>query len=322
MTGLGYGIAFPLAGVPLGGHQRLVLDLAAAGYTDLWCGEANGVDAFAALALASTWEPHLRLGTAIVSAFSRGPATLAMAAATLADLTAGRFVLGVGASSPQVVTDWNAVPYDRPRSRVRDLLAFLTAALAGERVDAEYETFTVRGFRLERPPEQPPRLAVAALRPRMLELAATAADAAILAWLAPADVSRVLPHLVAAGRSPEVLSFVFACPTLDPERTRRMLRPHVARYVNAPGYAAFQRWLGRSDALEPVWQAWAQGDRSGAAAAIPDAVIDDLFLIGGVDQVRAGIATYQDAGVHTPILHLMPGPGFTTESAARALAPA
>ena len=242
---MGYGLAFPLGGVRLTDHRELVADLQAAGYTDLWCGEANGVDAFAALALASTWPGQLRLGTAIVSAFSRGPATLAMAAATLADLAPGRFVLGIGASSPQVVTDWNAVPYDRPVSRVRDLLTFLPAALAGERVTADYDTFSIGNFRLERP-GQPPLLAAAALRPKMLELAATGADAAILAWLAPDDVARVLPHLTSSPRPTEVMSFVFACPTLDPERTRSTLRPHVARYLNAPGYAASSAgWAAR-----------------------------------------------------------------------------
>jgi probable F420-dependent oxidoreductase len=318
---MGYGIAFPLAGLPLGAHRPLVDGLVDAGYTDLWCGESNGTDAFAALALASAWTDRLRLGTAIVSAFSRGPATLAMAAATLADLAPGRFVLGVGASSPQLVTDWNALPYERPLARVSDLLDFLSDALAGRLVDDDYATFAVRRFRLERPPASPPRLAVAALRPRMLELAGARADAAILAWLAPHDVARVLPHLAVAGRSPEVISFVFACPTTDPAATRHGLRPHVARYLNAPGYAGLQRWLGRGEELADTWRAWAVGDRVGSAAAVPETVIDDLFLIGDVEEIRAGIAAYVRAGVDTPLLHLLPGPGFSAGSAALALAP-
>ena len=92
-----------------------------------------GTDAFTPLALASTWTDQLRLGTAIVSAFTRGPALLAMSAAALAEAAPGRFVLGLGAASPAIVQSWNGIDFDRPYLHTRDVLRILRVALAGGR---------------------------------------------------------------------------------------------------------------------------------------------------------------------------------------------
>ena len=88
---------------------------------------------------------------------------------------------------------WNGVPFTEPYKRVRDTIAFLRAALAGEKVDTAYDTFEVRGFRLARPGEQPPPIFLAALRPGMLRLAGRAADGVIINWLSADDVATVTP---------------------------------------------------------------------------------------------------------------------------------
>ncbi|MFC7103144.1 LLM class flavin-dependent oxidoreductase [Nonomuraea rubra] len=113
--------------------QDLIAELPGLGYTDLWSAEVNGVDGFVPLALASQWAPEARLGSAIVPVSTRGPGLLAMSAATLADLAPGRFVLGIGASSPAIVERWNAGTFDKPYARTRDTLRFLKRALAGRR---------------------------------------------------------------------------------------------------------------------------------------------------------------------------------------------
>ena len=127
--------------------------LPALGYTDAWSAEVNGADAFTPLVLASQWAAELRLGTAIAAVYTRAPGVLAMTAAALADLAPGRFVLGIGTSSPVIVEQWNAVPFDRPYQRSRDMLRFLRAALSGQKVSERYETFAVDGFRLDGAPE-------------------------------------------------------------------------------------------------------------------------------------------------------------------------
>lgn len=187
-----WGMTVPFAGVPLSDHARALSALVDAGFTDVWSSEVSGTDAFTPLALAALCEPQLRLGTAIAPVFTRGPSLLAMSAAALAETAPGRFQLGIGASSPVVVGDWNAVDFTEPYERSRDMLRFLKPALAGEMVNHDYGTFAVRRFKLERPPAIPPQVLLAALRPGMLRLAAAEADGVILNWLAATDVPTVL----------------------------------------------------------------------------------------------------------------------------------
>src|SRR5919198_5998051 len=116
-----HGITVPFDGVPLHAHREWFEEIAALGYTDLWSAESGGADAFTPLALAAAWAPSLRLGTAIVPAYTRGAATLAQSAATLAAAAPGRFTLGIGSSTPVIVEQWNGGEFDRPLARVRDL---------------------------------------------------------------------------------------------------------------------------------------------------------------------------------------------------------
>ncbi|SCF22986.1 probable F420-dependent oxidoreductase, Rv3093c family [Micromonospora echinospora] len=301
----------PLSGVPLADHATVYAALERAGFTDVWSAEVNGTDAVTPLALAAAWQPRLRLGTAITPVFTRGPGLLAMSAASLAEAAPGRFSLGIGASSPTVVRDWNAVPFTEPFRRTRDVLRFLRAALRGETVDEVYDTFTVRRFRLERPPAVPPPILLAALRPGMLRLAAAEADGVILNWLTAEDVPTVV---AAAGeRRPgfEVAARIFVCPTEDADHARALGRRLITSYLTVPAYAEFHRWLGREPVLGGMWRAWAAGDRRGAGAAVPDELVDALVLHGSPEACRAGVRRYAEAGVDVPVLALLPTPELT-----------
>lgn len=265
----------------------------------------------AAAAASDAW-----FGTAIASVFARGPAMLAMSAAAVASYAPGRFLLGIGASSPVLTADWNATPYERPLARVRDTARFLRAALAGERVDREFDTFAVRRFRLEEPPEQPPPLLVAALRPAMLRVAAQDADGAVLNWLGARDVPRMRQELTADSL---VAARIFVCCSSETDAVRAAARRLIAGYLTVPGYADFHRWLGRQAALTPMWDAWAAGDRKAAVAAVPDEVVDELIVHGTPAQCAAGLRAYRDAGVDIPIakfLELGPEHDLRAEAAA------
>jgi probable F420-dependent oxidoreductase len=227
-----------------------------------------------------------------------------MQAATMAELAPGRFALGVGSSSDVIVERWNATPFVEPYKRVRDTVRFLRAALTGEKVDAEYETFSVRGFRLGRHLELPPPIYVAALRPGMLRLAGREADGAILNWLSAQDVSKVVPE-VGAGKA--IVARIFVCPTEDADRARYVGRIGIAAYLNVAVYAAFHEWLGRGPLLEAMWTAWRAGDRKAALAAIPDEVVDALVVHGSPEECRAHVQRYVDNGVTIPVLALLPG---------------
>jgi probable F420-dependent oxidoreductase len=318
-----YGITIPLPGVPLAQQRALIESLPDLGYTDVWSSEVDGVDAFTPLVLASQWAPTLRLGTAIVPVYTRGPALLAQSAAALAALAPGRVALGVGTSSDVIVANWNGLDFDRPYQRVRDTVRFLRTALAGGKVTEEYETFAVRGFRLSAPPPAPPELLVAALRPGMLRLAGREADGVILNWLSPDDVRTVAPIVTGAapaGAAREVAARIFVIPTGDAEAARGIGRQLIAAYLNVPVYRAFHEWLGRGEALGPLWTLWEAGDRRAAAASVPDAVVDDLIVHGPPESCREQLQRYVEAGITTPILALLPGTGDLTTQL-RTLAP-
>ncbi|TCB97326.1 LLM class F420-dependent oxidoreductase [Micromonospora zingiberis] len=298
----------PLDGIPLADHAAGYAAIAEAGFTDVWSSEVNGADAFTPLALAAAWQPRLRLGTAIAGVFNRGPGLLAMSAAALADVAPGRFCLGIGASSPMLVSDWNAVEFTAPLRRTRDMVRFLRAALRGETVDGAFDTFAVRRFTLQRPPAVPPPLLLAALRPGMLRLAAAEADGVILNWLAATDVPRAVAELGERRPHFEVVARIFVCPTEDARHARTLGRRMITSYLTVPAYAKFHRWLGRQEALSAMWQAWAAGDRRAALAAVPDEVVDALIVHGSPEQCRAQVHRYTEAGVDVPVLALLPTP--------------
>jgi len=310
---MGWGLNIPLIGAPLPAHAELIRALPSFGYTDVWSAETNGTDAFTPLALASVWEPTLRLGTAIVPVFTRGPALIAMSAATMAAAAPGRFVLGLGASSPVIVQNWNGLDFDQPYRRTRDVLRVVRAALNGERVDGGFDTFTIKRFKLEQAPSTPPPVLLAALRPQMLRLAGREADGAILNWLASYDVAQCVAAI--GNEDADTVARIFVCPTPDVGYARALGRTLISSYLTVPAYAAFQDWLGRGEALRAMQEKWAAGDRAGAAAAIPDEVVDDLVLHGTPEDCRAQVQAYADAGVRTPMIALLPTPDVSTPEA-------
>lgn len=304
------GITVPFPDASLAEHRGWYADVAAAGYTDVWSAEVDGADGFTPLALAAAWEPGLRLGIAIAPAFTRGPALLAQTVAAMAEAAPGRFAFGLGSSSDVIVERWNAIPFTRPYARVRDTLRFLRTAMAGEKVRARYETFSVDGFRLSRPVTDPPPLYLAALRPGMLRLAGREADGVILNWLSAEDVATSLAEVRAAGadrpaglaHQPEVVARIFVVPEPEPEAARAVGRRMIAAYLTVPAYADFHRWLGRGPLLEPMWAAWAAGDRAAALAAVPDDVVDALVVHGDLETCRRHVDRYVANGVTVPVL--------------------
>ncbi len=315
-----YGMTIPLDGVPLGEQEDWIRELVDLGYTDLWSSEAGGSDGFTPLALASLWAPTARLGTAIIPAYTRGPGTLAMCVASLAEAAPGRFVFGIGTSSNVIVERWNDIPFEKPYQRTRDMVRFLRKALAGEKVTEEFETFSVRGFRLGRAPAVQPRIMIAALRPGMLRLAGRESDGAILNWLTADDVRRVAPYVREGGPDRELVARIFVCPTANRELVERVGRMAISTYLNVPVYAAFHDWLGRGEELRGMWDAWKAGDRKGALEQIPAHLIDELIIHGPPEACREHVQRYVENGLDTPVLALLPSDTDPRE-ASRALAP-
>jgi probable F420-dependent oxidoreductase len=322
-----HGMTVPFDGVPLGEQRDWFRELVDLGYTDVWSSEADGADAFTPLALASVWAPELRLGTAIVPAFTRGPGTLAQSVGSLAQAAPGRFVLGVGSSSDVIVERWNDIRFEQPYQRTRDVVRFLRTALTGEKVREQYETFEIKGFKLGVVPPEPVPILVAALREGMLRLAGREGDGAIINWLSADDVATVAPVVKQFdGGTPEtakeVVARIFVSVSEDTDAVRGMGRFAIAAYLNVPVYAAFHEWLGRGEVLAPMWKHWKDGDRKAALEAIPDSVVDELIVHGSPEACREHLERYRANGVDTPAIALLPFPGaLPPREAMAALAP-
>lgn len=316
-----YGMTVPF-GAQLANHKELYEELVDLGYTDAWSSEADGTDAFTPLALAAAWAPTLRLGCAIVPAYTRGPALMAQSVAAMAEAAPGRFAFGIGTSSDVIVERWNGIPFEEPYKRTRDMVRFLKLALSGEKVKEEYTGFKVGGFKLGRVPKVQPQILVAALREGMLRLAGREADGAIINWLSADDVKRVAPIVQQAGdgAEKEIVARIFVCPSSDADAVRGAGKFAIAAYLNVPVYAAFHDWMGRGEQLKPMWDAWKAGDRKAALEAIPDSLVDELIVHGSPEECKEHIGRYFDNGVTTAALAVMPF-GIDQRQAVRDLAP-
>ena len=288
-----WGLTLPLPLTPLAEHAELVKRAEAVGYTDLWSGETNGPDGFTPLALAAAWTERVRLGTGVVGVFQRGPALLAQQAAALADASGGRFALGIGASSDRIVEGWNDIPFERPYSKVAATLDFLKVALAGER--------TPNGFKLETRPAQPVPIVLAALRGRMLSLAAEKADGAFTNFLPLSGLPRVVQGIAGAAEGFELLCRFFCLPGKR-EEVEPVARFMFSSYITVPVYEAFYRWLGHGEAIDPMVDAWKAGDRQAAAAAAPWELIEDTFILGEPEAMKERLREFVGGGITLPVL--------------------
>ncbi len=220
-----------------------------------------------------------------------------------------------------IVGRWNGIPFEEPYKRVRDTVRFLRTALTGEKVTEDYDTFSVKGFRLGLVPGEPVPIMVAALREGMLRLAGREGDGAIVNWLSTADAARVSAIVRDVNPDAEIVARLFVAPTADREMALGAGRFAMAAYLNVPVYRAFHEWMGRGDALGEHWEQWEAGDRKGALDKIPEEVVDQLLVHGTAEECRAHIQRYVDNGVTCPALMIMPFPGVDLDDAITGLAP-
>ena len=247
-----YGMTVPFDNQQLHEQRSRFERLEQLGYTDLWSAEAMGADGLTPLTLGAVWTPSMRLGTAILPAYTRGPALMAQTAAGMASAAPGRFVLGIGSSSNVIVERWNGIPFDKPFQQTRDMVRFVKAALTGEKITETYDTFDVKGFRLGLVPEEPVPVLVAALREGMLRMAGRESDGAIINWLSAENAATVSGIVREENPNAEIVARLFVAPTADAESARSMGKFAAAAYLNVPVYKAFHEWMGRGDDLGDV----------------------------------------------------------------------
>src|SRR5436190_2213208 len=286
-------MTIPFEGVPLHELGPLARRAEDAGYDGLWSAESTHFDGFTPLVVASQHTERVRLVTGIVNVYTRGPALLAQTAASLADASGGRFVLGLGASSNVIVERWNERPFEKPLSRLRETVPVLREVLAGGRGPG--------GFRLETPPARPVPIVLAALRDRMLRLGGELADGTFTNFLPLSSAEHVVARVREgeAGRAPTEVICRFFCIPGDGLDTARFM---FAAYATVPVYEAFFRGLGWGGAIDPMVRAWREGDRKTALAAVPEELVREIFVFGDRAAMRERLGEYAARGITTLVL--------------------
>ena len=300
----------------------VVLEAERLGYDSVWTAEAYGSDAATILGWLAGQTSTIRLGSAIFQMPGRSAAMTAMTAATLDQLSDGRFILGIGSSGPQVSEGWHGVRFAKQLARTRDYVAVVRMALARERVDYTGETLELplpdgpgKALKLTIAPVQERiPIFIAAIGPRNTQLAAEIADGIIPTLFSPEHVAVIRDEVqsgVDRAGGGKTLADVEIAPQVqvyvsdDREKARNLMRPFLALYIGGMGsreknfYNQLVQRYGYEAAARDVQDLYLEGKKDAAAAAVPDELVDAISLCGPREHVRERLAAYRDAGVGT-----------------------
>lgn len=288
------------------------------GVDQAWTAEAWGFDAVSTLAYLAARTDRLVLGTGIMQISARTPSMTAMTALTLASLSGDRFILGLGASGPQVVEGLQGQPFRKPMTRMREVIEIVRMAFRGEKLVYQGEHYVLprpggqgKALRLSQPANPDIPIYLATLSPRGLELTGELADGWLGTSFTPEHAEAHLAYLrrgaEKAGRSLSDLRLCVGGPvaiTDDPEPLIQAAKPRLAFTLGAMGSAktnfyndAYKRG-GFEDAAVEVQRLWLEGRREEAARAVPDAMVERSSFFGPESLVRERIRKYRDVGVN------------------------
>jgi alkanesulfonate monooxygenase SsuD/methylene tetrahydromethanopterin reductase-like flavin-dependent oxidoreductase (luciferase family) len=303
------------------------------GYESAWVAEGHGGDQFAVLAACAARTSRILLGTSITSVFVRTAPTIAMAALTVDDLSAGRFILGVGSSHKVQVEGEHGLPYTKPLTRVRETVALIRRLAEDGRVRFHGETVRIENFDLWFTPRRRAfPIYVSAVFAKMAALCGEIADGVILTRSTLATAAAIRSHLaegaLRAGRRPSEVTVTSLLPTAVGESRQEALaalRPGLAFYAGFfPRYSRLIAEHGFAAEAAAIAAAWANGDRDAAERAVSDALIDATSIAGTATQCRERVEEYRRSGIDLPILSpFARGPGAEEkfEAVIRACAP-
>jgi len=299
------------------------------GYESAWVAEGHGGDQFAILAASAMRTSRIRLGTSISSVFVRTAPTIAMAASSVADLSGGRFVLGLGSSHKAQVEPEHGVAYGKPLARARETVAVVRALIRDGRVRFEGETVRIENFDLwYAPRHRDVPVYLSAVFAKGIALAGEVAEGVILTRSTLATAAAVRAQLAEVRRAPgpfEVLSLLPTAVGETREAALAVLRPGLAFYAGFfPRYNKMMAEHGFAAEAAAIAEAWARGDRAAAERAVSDAMIHETSIVGTPEQCRDRVEAYRRSGIDVPILSpFARGPDAKArfEAAIRACAP-
>lgn len=323
---LGVHIGYWGLGMDSDDQLRVVQEAERIGYDSVWAAEAYGSDAATVLAWLAAQTSRIKLGAAIFQMPGRSPTMTAMTAATIDQLSAGRMVLGVGSSGPQVAEGWHGQRFSGQLQRTREYVAVVRLALARERVEFHGERIELplpdgpgKALKLTIAPVQERMpIYLAAIGPKNTALAGEIADGWIPTFFSPEHVSELSALLeegaARSGRSLDkfdMAPMVSAYVSDDREGARNLMRPGLTLYIGGMGsrrqnfYNQLVRRYGFEKAATEVQDLYLEGKREEAGAALPDELIDMVSLCGPRDVVRDRLSAFREAGVGTLIVSPM-----------------
>ena len=303
------------------------------GYESAWIAEGHGGDQFAILAACATRTSRILLGTSISSVFVRTAPTIAMAASTVAELSAGRFILGLGSSHKVQVEPEHGVAYGKPLTRTRETVSIVRDLIREGHVHIEGQTIRIENFDLwYTPRHRDVPVYLSAVFAKGVALCGEIADGIILVSSTLRTSAVVRAQLAEAahqaGRDPAKIQVTSLLPTSIAD-TRGMaldaLRPGVAFYSGFfPRYNRMMTEHGFPQEAAAIAEAWGRGDREAAARAVSDEMVDATSIAGTPEQCRTRIEAYRQSGIDVPIISPFargPNAKSTFEAAIRACAP-
>ncbi len=297
------------------------------GFHSIWTAEAYGSDCITPLTWLAAKTEKIKVGTAIMQMPARTPAMTAMTAATLDWLTGGRVLLGLGVSGPQVVEGWHGVPYGKPLGRAREYISIVRTILKrekplehhGEHYDIPYRGGTGLGKPLKliiHPLRSEIPIYLAAVGPKNVALAAEIADGWLPVFFSPDRMNIYRQWLdegfARAGDGKSLSNFDIA-PTVsvvmgnDVNACRNAVKPHLALYIGGMGareknfYFNIACRYGYEEAARQIQELYLQGKKEEAAAAVPDALVDEVALCGPKERIAERISAWRSSGITTMI---------------------
>jgi coenzyme F420-dependent oxidoreductase len=272
------------------------------GFRRAWLPETWGRDAVSLLSAMAGRTTTIGLGASILNTYSRSPALLGQTAATLQELSDGRFRLGVGPSGPIVIENWHGRDYGNPLRHTRETVEIVRQVLSGEPVDYDGEYYQLAGFRLRSdPPDPRPPVDAAGIGPKSVELVGRFADGWHATMFTMDGLRERLSDLERgadlADRSVDDVRTMVSptvCALPDGERARDLARGHIAFYVAAMGdfYRTALADQGHPETAEAITEAWHEDDRERAKAAIGDDLLDSMAAAGTPEHARERLAAW------------------------------
>jgi probable F420-dependent oxidoreductase len=296
------------------------------GYTDAWSYESFGSDAFSPITAAAMLAPKMRFGSAIVPVFTRPVPLIAMSAVTVNQLTGGRFILGLGISTPNIVENWMGVPFRKPVTQMRETVEALRAIFRGEKVTMAGKMVRMNGFRMDIAFDSPPPIYIGAQGAKMLRIAGEIGDGVIVNFVTPETLGSTLEEtrggMRSSGKDPtklEVGCRIIVAVDEDDATARTLFRRSLTAYVTVPQYNKFFREIGYENEAGAAMAAWNAGDRKKALELIPDEMVEKIFVFGTPEQCARRLRDFERAGVTSSALQFSTFGGTPAERRARVL---